>query len=187
MLRPTAFAASSLLAAVLLACNGNPASEDSGKSTGGGDFDVAPGALYADTALTPGLVPDYQVIAPNNGDTIGFSVTGRLMRYRIGDSSAGTIGFVEVSVGGGRAPVNGTYPVMSYLGGAPADIAGKAKLYVYGVPGGMSWSDADSSGSAKVKVVVTADSVQVLGKEIKLSNGKKLSFNLTAPKPDRFK
>lgn len=187
MVRAFAVSASLLALLCLAACNSNPASEDSGKNTGGGDFDVAPGALYADTALTPGLVPDYQFVAPNNGDTIGFSVTGRLMRYKVGDSTKGTIGFVEVTVGGGRAPVNGTYPVMSYLGGFPADVAGKAKLYVYGVPGGMSWSDADSSGSAKVKVVVTADSVQVLGKEIKLANGERLSFNLTAPKPGIFK
>jgi hypothetical protein len=169
---------------ILGACN-NPASEDAGKGAGDGDFDVAYGAYYADTSLTPGLPPDFEVIAPS--DTIGYNVTGRLMRYPSGDSTVGTIGFVQVGIGT-KVPASGTYDVYadSWGGGTQEGFANKARLYVWGIPGGMAWSDIDSSAGGKVKVVVTADSVQVLGKEIKLSNGKKLSFNLTAPKPAVF-
>lgn len=186
MFRLSAFAYSSLLAIALFACNNNPASEDSGKSTGGGDFDVAVGALYADTSLTPGLVPDFETLSFWD-DTVGYNITGRLMRYKSGDSTVGTLGFVQVGIGS-VVPVSATYPVYAHDvgGGTVPGVAGKARMYVWGIPGGMAWTDADSS-SGQVKVVVTADSIQVLGKEIKLSNGKKLSFNLTAPKPDRFK
>lgn len=178
--------AHALFSAMFLAACNNPASDDSGKSTGGGDFDVAVGALYADTSLTPGLVPDFEALTAS-GDTIGYNVTGRLMRYKVGDSSVGTIGFVQVGIGS-KVPASGTYPVYAHDvgGGTVTGVAGKARMYVWGIPGGMAWTDADSS-SGQVKVVVTADSVQVLGKEIRLSNGKKLSFNLTTPKPARFK
>ena len=184
--------ASIVTALLLVACTTEP-KDDAGGSTGGGDFDVAAGARFGDTAYTPGLVKfdpldtlrgDYSRV-----DTIGYTVTGNAFVYRVGDStkSASFGSFVQVGVGTKNA-ASGTYDVY----GHDADyrtprsgLSGKVRLYVSGLGNlgsGLAWSHPDSTVGAKVKVVVTGDSVQVIGKSIKLSNGRTLSFNFKTRK-----
>lgn len=139
---------------------------------GAGDFEVVAGVRYSDTLYTP-MLSDYQAA----GET-GYYVTGRMLRYQVGDSAVGSIGFLQVTVGA-ATPVSAVYEVAEYSTGNPT--AGKVQLYTWGTAGGMSWTDEASTGN--VKLVVTSDSVQAIGKDITLANGKKLSFNLKVARP----
>ncbi len=161
----TRFACLALCAFLFAACNESTAGPG---EDGDGDFDVASGVRYADTLYTPNSTV-YQ------GGTEGFKVSGLVLRYHVGDSTVGTIGFLEVTVGL-AAPVSGTYPVAEYATGKPVE--NKVQLYTWGTPGGMSWTGGGATGS--VKVVALTDSVQVIGKNITLDNGKVVSFNLKA-------
>lgn len=159
------FACLALCAFLFAACNESTAGPG---EDGDGDFEVAVGVRYADTLYTPNSTV-YQ------GGAQGFRVSGLVLRYHVGDSTVGTIGFLEVTVGM-AAPVSGTYPLAEYTTGNPVE--GKVQLYTWGTPGGMSWTGEGASGI--VKVVALTDSVQVIGKNITLENGKRVSFNLKA-------
>lgn len=166
----TALASCFVLCGLLLAaCN---ESSTAPGEDGAGDFDVAAGVRYSDTLYTPNS-SDYQAAGSS-----GYHVTGRMLRYQSGDSTIGSLGFLQVTVGA-ATPVSAIYQVAEYETDTP--VAGKVQLYTWGTAGGMSWTGEASTGD--VKIVVEGDSVQVLGKDITLDNGKKVSFNLKVALP----
>jgi hypothetical protein len=179
-------------AALLAACN-EASTSAPGDDDGDGTFTAAAGtAFYADTVLTPAFGATMLPIdtAAYNGstyvkqDTIGYRVLASALRYKKGDSTVSTIGFVEIGFGV-KTPVSATYDVYGH-DADPASplrgLGGKARIFIFGVPGGLTYSSADSSAGEKVQVIVKGDSVQVLGEKIKLRHGREVSFNFTVKK-----
>lgn len=168
-------------AALLAACTTEP-KDDAGAPTGGGDFDVAAGVFYGDTAYTPVGLFRASGVSYQNLDSNVFMVQGGGFSHKKGDSTLTNIGAsVQVRIGK-QPPTSGVYDVVQHYG-TLNDLVGKASLFIaYLQNDALDRSHADSSAGARVKVVVTGDSVQVIGKNIKLQSGKKISFNLTTKK-----
>jgi hypothetical protein len=165
-----------------------PACDSGTGAQGDGALAAAGTVVYGDTA--------YAVVAYNGArnvlmspldtlrsgpgyfsDRIGYTVTGTSFTFRRGDSTVLNVGSALTVGVGAAVPVSGTFEVYDYSG-PRAGLTGKARLDVYGLGPEPAWSRADSSAGGKVRVIVTADSVQVLGNDIKLSRGVRISFNL---------
>lgn len=183
-------------ALLLIACNETSTDPHSG-TPGAGDFEVSTGVRYGDTAYTansffgaPGgvLLQSFDSLRADFSrvDTLGYMVQGGSFSHVRGDSTYKNVGTsVQVYVGA-RPAASATYDVRgnwAHYSTPKSGMAGKVSIYVgYLQNGELDWSHPDSSAGAKVKVVVTADSIQVLGKNIKLKSGKLISFNLTTKK-----
>lgn len=183
------------VALFLAACNTTEPKGDAGEP-GAGDFDVAVGVFYGDTAYTPnGFFGSNGVILQSfdslradfsRVDTMGYMVQGGSFSHLRGDSIIDNLASSVQVIVGARPAVSGIYEVgghWAHSGSAKAGMIGKASIYVTWLQnGGLDWSHPDSSAGGKVKVVVTADSIQAIGKNIRLKSGKVISFNLTTQK-----
>jgi hypothetical protein len=174
----------------------NEATSPAEEQSGGGDYGAVQTATYGDTLFSVGVIlgtPNVPFLAIDTNragtsimDTIGYTVTGGSFTSVRGDSTVSHwASSVQVGVGS-KTVVSGSYPVYSHdaVPDSPrSNLGGKARLFIYGLPGGMTWSHSDSSGSAaRVVVTVAGDSVQVQGKDIKLANGKYVTFNFKTRK-----
>lgn len=168
------------LATLFASCTATEPDDKSGESTGSGDFDVAAGMRYGDTAYTYA-----STLYHPEGDRYLAQIG--TFSHRRGDSVVYGGGSVQVRIGV-ASPVSGIYEVIGNHADSRTPLSmlpGKASIYTYGILENplMSWSSMDSTIGAKIKVVVAGDSVQLIGKNIKLNNGKLISFNFKTAKP----
>jgi hypothetical protein len=157
MFSPARAALFTLSVSFLFACT---SSEDDG-------FNIAPGVSYDDTVH---VAQGWGVCKNASSYTTYWG-----LKYANGSGDTVSTRWLGVNMNVDSSVVSATFSVGENTSpGDAAAPAGKASVWMNGVAFG---SQASSTAAIKV-VVLSADSIQVIGKGIRLQNGRVLNFNL---------